>query len=58
MLLVYLAYDDIPEDAFHIADMIYPESGKLLTLPMTVADIYSEAFRIKRLAPNLCSTDS
>jgi hypothetical protein len=51
---MYQAYDDIPVDKlFTFADLVHPESGKLdNSVPKNVSEIYSEAFRIKRLAPN------
>lgn len=53
-ILVYRAVDDIPEDKFFtFADLEYPESGELhSSVPEVVSKIYSEALRIKNLAPN------
>jgi len=54
MVLVYQIYDTILYDKDFIhAKLVYPDSGKLhQSVPSNVADIYNEAFRIKRLAPN------
>ena len=53
-ILVYRAVEEIPDDKyFTSAELVFPESGKLPSpVPKTVSNIYSEALRIKNLAPN------
>jgi hypothetical protein len=53
-ILVYRAIEDIPDENFFIfANREYPESGELhRSVPKTVSKVYSEALRIKELAPN------
>ena len=53
-ILVYRAIEDIPDDKFFtFANLEYPELGELhVAVPKMVSKIYSEALRIKSLAPN------
>lgn len=53
-VLLYHAIIDVVEDKdFHLADLIWPDPGVLhRAVPKAVVDCYSEAARIKNLAPN------
>ena len=53
-ILLYNSFIDIVEDKdFHRAKLIWPDPGVLhKSVPQTIAECYSEAARIKNLAPN------
>lgn len=54
-VLLYNAFaeDFIEDKDFHLADLIWPDPGVLhKAVPQSVSDCYSEAARIKNLAPN------
>src|SRR5438067_9522837 len=53
-LQLYAAFDYHPSDEeFHLTRLLWPETGVALdTIPERVADIYSEALKIKNVAPN------
>jgi len=53
-ILLYHSFGDFVEDKdFHLAHLIYPDSGVLhKSVPKTVCECYVEAARIKNLAPN------
>jgi len=53
-ILLYYAFIDVVEDKdFHLADLIWPDPGVLhKAVPKAVAECYSEAVRIKNVAPN------
>ncbi len=53
ILLYDNAGDQMEEKDFHLGDLIYPESGHLhISVPRMISVIYSEASRIKSIAPN------
>jgi len=53
-ILVYRAVEGLPDDKYFTSgNLVFPESGELhSSVPKTVSNIYSEALRIKSLAPN------
>lgn len=52
ILLYYLTSSTSDKD-FYLADLVYPDSGVLhKAVPKAIADCYSEAARIKNVAPN------